>query len=111
MVDKSIITAVKNYLGKLKLAGFNVRFGVLFGSHVSGNTHQWSDIDLMVVSPEFDGIRNNEDMDRLWRIAARTDSRIEPVPCGEKQWVEDDVSTIIEVARREGQLVTVGDEK
>ena len=110
MVDKSVITAVKNYLNALKSNGFKVRFGVLFGSQASGNTHKWSDIDLMVVSEEFDNIKDRDDIDRMWWIAAETDSRIEPLPCGEKQWVEDDVSTIIEVARREGQLVTLSED-
>jgi hypothetical protein len=41
----------------------------------------------------------------LWRVAARTDSRIEPIPCGERQWVEDRSSAILEIARREGQVV------
>jgi len=38
-------------------------------------------------------------------VAARTDSRIEPIPCGERQWIEDDVTPIIEIARREGVQV------
>jgi hypothetical protein len=38
-------------------------------------------------------------------VAARTDTRIEPIACGERQWVEDDASAIIEIARREGQRI------
>ncbi|MFA5286640.1 MAG: hypothetical protein WC347_13665 [Smithellaceae bacterium] len=33
------------------------------------------------------------------------DNRIETVPCGVLQWEEDDTSTIVEMARREGQKV------
>ncbi len=47
-----------------------------------------------------------EDINLLWRIAAQTDNRIEPIPCGEQQWLEDDASVIIEIARREGETVT-----
>jgi hypothetical protein len=43
----------------------------------------------------------------LWRAAARTDVRIEPIPCGEKQWETDDESAIIEIARREGRKIKV----
>jgi hypothetical protein len=43
----------------------------------------------------------------LWRSAARTDSRIEPIAVGEYQFVEDDSSAIIEIARREGQSVRI----
>ena len=59
------------------------------------------------VSPRFDGLRSRQDVDLLWRLAARTDSRIEPVPCGERQWQEDTSSPIIEIARREGERVAV----
>jgi hypothetical protein len=30
---------------------------------------------------------------------------IQPIPCGEKQWVEDDSSAVIEIARREGERI------
>lgn len=84
-----------------------VKFGVVFGSQVAGNTDAWSDIDLLVVSPRFDNQRSREDINLLWRLAARTDTRIEPIPCGEQQWLEDDTSAIIEIARREGETVTI----
>ena len=63
--------------------------------------------DLLVVSPRFDDQRSREDINLLWRLAAQTDNRIEPIPCGEQQWFEDDASAIIEIARREGETVTI----
>ena len=76
--------------------------GVIFGSYASGHPDQWSDIDLVVVSAAFDGTFSRDAINSLWRVAARTDSRIEPIPCGERQWVEDEATPIIEIARREG---------
>lgn len=105
MVDESIVTAVQRYLQAVHDHGIEVRFGIVFGSHATGNTHEWSDIDLIVVSPRFDGKRNRQDVDLLWCLSARTDSRIEPIPCGECQWHEDDSSAIIEIARREGTRI------
>jgi uncharacterized protein len=105
MAEKSYLDSVGDYLKTLNTQGLAVRFGVVFGSWAKGNPGQWSDIDLMVVSPRFDGPRNRRDVDLLWRLAARIDSRIEPVPCGEKQWEEDDSSAIVEIARREGKRV------
>jgi hypothetical protein len=51
--------------------------------------------------------RSRKDINLLWRLAARTDNRIEPIPCGEQQWFEDDASAIIEIARHEGETVTI----
>ena len=36
----------------------------------------------------------------------RTDSRIEPVAAGDRQFLEDDGNAIIEIARRDGQVVS-----
>ena len=58
-----------------------------------------------MVSPLYDKRRTYKQASKLWRIAAYTDSRIEPIPVGEKQYREDDSSMIIEIARREGKII------
>ncbi len=107
MVDQSILNGVQKYLHALRSQGVSVKYGVVFGSQVTGQANAWSDIDLLVVSPQYDQEHSREDINLLWRLAARTDSRIEPIPCGEKQWLEDDSSAVIEIARRTGQTVTI----
>lgn len=102
MVEKSVLEGVRKYLRALEAHGIAVSFGVVFGSHATGQAGPWSDIDLLVVSPQFDHRQGRAAVDWLWRIAGRTDSRIEPIPCGEKQWQEDDSSVIVEIARRQG---------
>ncbi len=105
MADPTIIEIVPQYLRNLAGQGILPRGGVVSGSHASGHPGEWSDIDLLAVSPAFDGTFSREFINRLWRVAARTDSRIEPVPCGERQWAEDTATPIIEIARREGVQV------
>jgi predicted nucleotidyltransferase len=102
MVDRGIVESVKKYLSKLTAEGIPVQFGVIFGSYTQGRANKWSDIDLVVVSKKYDKNYSHEDINRLWRAAARTDSRIEPIPCGVEEWEKDDERIIIEVARREG---------
>ncbi len=41
--------------------------------------------------------------------AARTDSRIEPIPVGEKQFKTEKNSMIIVIARREGQIIPLAE--
>lgn len=108
MVEQSVLDSVQEYLRRLDEGGFAVSFGVVFGSQATGNADQWSDIDLLVVSPHFDESIKREDINALWRLAARTDSRIEPVACGERQWREDTASAVIEIARIEGTRVSSG---
>ncbi len=52
---------------------------------------------------------SREAVNCLWRVAARTDSRIEPIPCGQRQWIEDAATPIIEIACREGIQVLPDD--
>jgi predicted nucleotidyltransferase len=107
MVDESIVNVVRQYLQALVERGIPVHQGVIFGSQASGQTHTWSDIDLLVISPQFDRERKREDVNLLWHVAARTDSRIEPIAVGQRQFEEDDSSVIIEIARREGQIISL----
>jgi predicted nucleotidyltransferase len=107
VVDAAIAGVVRAYLRNLRDAGIPVEAGIVFGSHARGQADEWSDIDLVVLSPRFDEPFALADVEALWVAAGRTDSRIEPVPCGERQWVEDDASEILEIARREGQEITV----
>jgi len=105
MADATIVKIVKTYLARLNEEGLTVVFGVLFGSHALGCAEKWSDIDLLIVSPEFDKPYSRKDLLKLWRVAARVDSRIEPVACGVKQWESDNSSAVIEIARREGEKI------
>ena len=105
MVDEPIIRVVRRYLQALVNSGVPAPHAVVFGSQATGHAHVWSDIDLLVVSPKFDAPRKREDVNVLWRVAAFTDSRIEPIAVGERQYETDDSSAIIEIARREGQMI------
>jgi len=87
--------------------GVPVKQAILFGSYARETDHKWSDIDLIVISDKYDKNYSREDINVLWRTAARTDNRIEPIPVGSTRWKTDDESTIIEMARREGIVVNL----
>ncbi|MBE0501365.1 MAG: nucleotidyltransferase domain-containing protein [Desulfuromonadales bacterium] len=105
MLESSVLISVKKYLSAVRAQGIDVECAVVFGSHSNQTTNEWSDIDLLVVAPQFDLMRDRNGINLLWRTAARIDSRIEPIPCGSRQWREDDSSAIIEIARRQGEIL------
>lgn len=106
MVDPAIVAAVRHYLDALRREhALEVRQAVVFGSYARGQVDEWSDIDLVVVAQRFDVGISRADISLLWRVAARTDSRIEPIPCGVRQWAEDQSSAVLEIARREGHVI------
>ena len=110
MADATVLEIVRQYLRNIAGQGIRPHMGILFGSYASGHAGQWSDIDLLVVSAAFDGAFSREMVNCLWRVAARTDSRIEPIPCGQRQWTDDNATPIIEIARREGVQVMPDDD-
>ena len=101
MPDSKIIEAVQKYLAVLNEHGIPAERAILFGSRARGTGDADSDIDILVVSSQFDEDRWACEAD-LWRWTLEVDPRIEPIPVGERQLVEDGVSPIIEMARREG---------
>jgi predicted nucleotidyltransferase len=77
MLEQSILMVIEKYLAAVKDAGIEVAFAVVFGSQVTGNSHEWSDIDLLVVSPLFEDMSDRRYLNLLWHLAGRIDSRIE----------------------------------
>jgi len=107
MVERTILRTIQGYLDAVRQADIHVSRAILYGSHARGDAHPDSDIDILVIAPEFDEPYNKRRVDLLWELRARSDSRIEPIPVGERQWHEDDSSAIIEIARREGEEISL----
>ncbi len=105
MVESTIIATIQKYLAALAETGIHASKAVLFGSFARGSADVWSDIDLVVIAPEFDGQKKLGLIETLWQTRV-IDSRIEPIPCGEKEWQVDQSRPILEIARREGLVIT-----
>ena len=107
MVDQSVLEVVCEYLQVVNEAGIRAKRAVLFGSWARGEATPDSDIDLVVIAPEFDGLLKRELVSRLWelRVAVPEAWRIEPIACGERMWLEDDTRPILEIARQEGEVI------
>jgi len=105
MVEDAVIESIKRYLASLPALGINARRAILFGSYVQGQTDEYSDIDLVVIAPEFDGVRDIALIEKLWQATISADNRIEPIPCGEQEWETDQGRPILEIARREGVII------
>ncbi len=105
MVESTVVAAVRKYITALSGAGIHASKAVLFGSYATGKADRWSDIDLIVIAKEFDEPKELELVETMWQTTALADSRIEPIPCGEKEWETDQSRPILEIARREGVVI------
>jgi predicted nucleotidyltransferase len=88
MVEKEVIKKIEEFVKALKRDNINVAKVILYGSRASGKAHEYSDIDVAIVSPDFGKDRFEEGV-RLFKIACEIDSLIEPVPLSLESYEKD----------------------
>jgi len=69
-MDKKIIKSLKEYKKKIS-HDIKVKQMIFFGSRAKGKLHKYSDIDLIIVSPEFKKqryIHRSLDLYRKWNL-------------------------------------------
>ena len=80
---------ISRYLAALKANGFQIQDAILFGSYARGNANQWSDIDLALVSNEFEGVRFM-DKNKIRRITISISTDLEVLPFNPKDFTCSD---------------------
>jgi len=110
MAKRAVIEIVRIYMETLLKNGFPVTGTVLYGSYARGEETPDSDIDVLVISPLFDRDARAR-IGKLWSLTRGVDIKIEPVPVGEKRFNTDNVSPLLEIARREGVFLEAGKKK
>jgi uncharacterized protein len=106
MAQTEVIDIIKQYIRNLKAGGLNIQFALLYGSFARNESSDESDIDVMLVSEDFD---TNDDLilSEPWLPKYRHDFRIEPIAIGSKRFETDEGSPIIEIAKKEGIKIQV----
>ncbi len=92
---------VFQYLALLKEQGFQIQEAILFGSYATGNANQWSDIDLALVAPEFEGVRFR-DKNKIRKITLSVSTDLEVLPFNPRDFKPSDplVKEILETGIR-----------
>jgi len=67
------------YLQALRANKIPIKEAILFGSYAHGNNHEWSDIDIALVSEIFIGNRI-KDKDKIRNITLAVNSAIDVIP-------------------------------
>ena len=100
-IPAKVRDTIDNYLASLKENNIPIKQAILFGSYARGNYHEWSDIDLALVSDIFEGNRI-DDRGKIRRITLRVSSDIEVLPYPPEDFNSDDpfVKEIMETGIR-----------
>lgn len=85
-INKDILKSINEYVEEIR-KHYNIVAIILFGSYAKGTEHKDSDIDIAIVSEDFDDIYDSmaDLMGMTWDI----DARIEPHPIKKKDFDEE----------------------
>jgi predicted nucleotidyltransferase len=78
-IPDKIKKTVRAYLSALQQNNIPIKEAVLFGSYATGKNHEWSDIDIALVSDIFEGNRF-DDKDKIRDITLSVSYDIEVLP-------------------------------
>jgi len=70
--------AIDDFIQRLQ-RGIRVEAVILYGSYAHGNPREWSDIDLAVISPDFEGVKMPERQRTISRLTFERCLGIEPI--------------------------------
>ncbi|HRZ27097.1 MAG TPA: nucleotidyltransferase domain-containing protein [Spirochaetota bacterium] len=83
------MATVRRSIEVLRSNNINIKEAYLFGSYAAGSEHDWSDIDIALISDDFSEDRYRERI-RVMKITSEIDNRIEPVPYNSTQFTDLD---------------------
>jgi len=85
---REAIKIAKRYIQELKKNGIRVTRAYLYGSYATGEARAESDIDIIVISPQFTGVRF-EDSYQIARYCRDVDLRISPLAYHPRNFKKD----------------------
>lgn len=93
-INKEILNSINEFIKEIK-KHYNITTIILFGSYAKGTENEDSDIDIAVISDDFEDIY--ECMANLMGMTWDIDARIEPHPIKKKDFDEESDYFIKEV--------------
>jgi len=88
-IPHKISLILKKYLNVLHNNSIPVETMILFGSYAKGTFHEWSDIDLAIVSTIFEGERI-KDKNKIRRLTLSVSSDLEIFPYNPHNFIDED---------------------
>ena len=101
MAQSEIIKLLQSYILLLNAAGLKIQKAFLYGSFARNEARPDSDIDVMLVSENFDN-NNIDEKAKAWQLTRKIDLRIEPFTIGSKRFFSGDDSVLVDQVKKEG---------
>ena len=85
--------------------GIRVEAIVLYGSYAGGQPHEWSDIDVAVISPDFDGVPIWRRQEIIAELTLNRDRRIAPIGYPSSEYHDPGRHSFLREIIRTGRVV------
>ena len=89
-VPGGIMNLLREYVAELEKNNIHLKTAILFGSYAKGNYGDLSDIDIALVSDDFQGVRFL-DKEKIRRLTLSIDYRIDPLPYKTEDFTESNI--------------------
>jgi predicted nucleotidyltransferase len=99
--------AIADFVARLE-KGIRVEAIVLYGSYARGTAYEQSDIDVAVISPDFDAIPMYKRQEQIALLTLYRDLRITPIGYPSSQYHDPDPSSFLSEIIRTGRVVYEG---
>lgn len=96
---KEIKRIAREYKKELEKAGYAVKKIMLFGSYSKGTIHDWSDVDFLVISPNFDTKNDFDERVKINVIANKISPLIEAHPTTFEEFSQPESPWLIEAKK------------
>ena len=101
-----ITDIIARYCAQLSALGIRVDRAILFGSHARGEARDGSDIDVLIVSSDFETLNTRERLEQLGTAAARLWQPIEAMACTPNELAHVEPATLLEEILQTGVQVS-----
>jgi len=101
MAKKQVVGLLKRYISLLNNEGIEVKNAYLYGSYLNGTETSDSDIDLLLILKDLE-VESDNLFGKIWALTRKIDNRIEPYIIGFDRFINDDVSPLLQVVKKDG---------
>jgi predicted nucleotidyltransferase len=101
MATSEVIELLKKYIALLNAEGVSVYKAYLFGSYSTNTASDASDIDVMIVSDNYD---ETDDIAAgiMWKLTRKINTKIEPFLIGKNRFNNDSSSPLVSIIKNQG---------
>lgn len=105
--EPEIKQAISDFIQRLR-SGIQVEAVILYGSYAQGTPNEWSDIDVAVISPDFERLALPQRQEMISRLTVHRYPRLSPIGYPSSEYHNPSPHSFLREIIRTGRVVYPG---